>query len=46
MAAIAPEQAPAEVTGELKHLKLGRWWPGAESNHRHADFQPRAQRRV
>ena len=23
MAAIAPEQAPAEVTGELKHLKLG-----------------------
>jgi len=33
MAAIAPEQAPTEATGELKHLKLEeRMVPGAESN--------------
>jgi hypothetical protein len=32
-------KTPTRVSGRLRVF----WWPGAESNHRHADFQPITQ---
>jgi hypothetical protein len=32
-------EALAKAKGGFLRKSLIRWWPGAESNHRHADFQ-------
>jgi len=28
-----------EMKADTKRSKQGKWWPGSESNQRHADFQ-------
>ena len=32
----------SNLSKEIKNLKVAKWWPEVESNHRHEDFQSSA----